>query len=71
MRMKGKELREFLRVRCVLGVEKVGRVWAKHERGDKEANEIKEKKGARRLREEMDGLCGANMQNGSAGLARE
>jgi hypothetical protein len=50
--MKGKELREFLRVRCLLGVEKMGRIRAKDEvelLEAKDVNEVKEKKCGRRL----------------------
>ena len=37
----------------------------------KNVKEAKEREGARRFEEEMDGFCEENMENGSSELARE
>lgn len=61
---------------CLPGVEKMGRVWAEDavvEEAEevKNVKEAKEREGARRFEEEMDGFCEENMENGSSELARE
>jgi hypothetical protein len=68
------ELQAILRARCLLGVEMMGRSWAKEEnrpRGVKGVDEVKEKVGATGLRKSLCGFGELNIGNDSTELARE
>jgi hypothetical protein len=72
--MKGMELRALVCVRCLLGVEKVGRVWVV----EGEVKEVEEVKEAEEVRgravgwmEEICGLGEDNMTEFTTKLARE
>lgn len=65
------ELRALLCVGCLLGVEKMGRIWARKELEVEEVKDLKETVGVRRLEEEMDRFCEENTGDGSSELARE
>jgi hypothetical protein len=73
--MKGMELRALVCGRCLLGVEKVGRVWV--EEGEvKEVEEVKEKEKVREramgwMGEEICGFGENNIREFSTKLARE
>lgn len=64
-------MRALLCVGCLLGVEKVGRIWATEELEVEEVKDLKEREGAKRPEEEMDGFCEKNMEDRSSELARE
>ena len=65
--MKGMELRALVCVRCLLGVEKVGRVWVKRNgelREVKEVKEVKENEAKERAVGWMEGeICGFGEDN--------
>ncbi|MGB7282648.1 MAG: hypothetical protein WBE13_10335 [Candidatus Acidiferrum sp.] len=72
--MKRMELRAILWVACLLGVEKMGRIWAREVQEVEEVDEVKdvkEREGAKRLREEVGGFCEENIGDVSIGLARK
>ncbi|MGC1617092.1 MAG: hypothetical protein WA765_01245 [Candidatus Acidiferrum sp.] len=52
-------------------MEKVGRIWATEELEVEEVKDLKEREGAKRPEEEMDGFCEKNMEDRSSELARE
>jgi hypothetical protein len=66
--MKRMKLQALLCVRCLLAVEKMGRIWVAFRA---EVKETKEKEGARQLPKVIGGFGDENMGNGSTVLARE
>ena len=69
--MKEMELRALLCGRCLLGVEKVGRNWAKSEGEVKEVEEVKERAGVGWMEEEICGFGEDNMKECTTKLARK